>query len=228
MSQTICPQPASSRYKAYVFDLDGTLLDTLADLALACNTTLERHGFPVHPLPSFRIFVGNGFLKLVERALPADFLAKAPRDEVLAILQEAKTFYTEHLRVNTKPYAGIPELVQKLKARGATLAVLSNKPDPQTKALIADIFPGIFTLVYGQRPDVPLKPDPAALLGILAELGVTKEETVYVGDTGTDMETGRRAGLFTIGVSWGFRTEEELRSTGADAVVQHPDELAQF
>lgn len=223
-----CARSGQSGHRAYVFDLDGTLLDTLADLALACNTVLERHGFPVHPLPSYKIFVGNGFKKLVERTLPADFLASAAPEDVLALLQEAKTFYTEHLRVSTKPYEGIRELVQTLKERGAVLAVLSNKPDPQTNTLIQDIFPGIFTLVRGQRPDVPLKPDPAALLGMLEELALTTAETAYIGDTATDMETARRAGLFAIGVAWGFRTEEELRANGADVVVHQPAEILQF
>ena len=212
-----------SPHKAFVFDMDGTLLDTLADLALACNTMLERHNMPVHPLQSYKIFVGNGFRKLVERALRG---TPAPgTEEFEALMQEAKTFYTEHMRVNTKPYDGILPMLQALKEQGKVLAILSNKPDPQTRALAEDYFPATFALVRGQRPNVPLKPNPEALFAMIDELGLARDEVAYVGDTATDMETARNAGLFAIGVTWGFRDEAELVANGAHTIVHHPSEI---
>lgn len=212
-----------TQHKALVFDMDGTLLDTLADLALACNTMLERHNMPVHPVQSYKIFVGNGFRKLVERALRGN---PAPETaEFEALMHEAKTFYTGHMRVNTVPYEGILPMLQTLKEQGKILAILSNKPDPLTRSLAEDFFPSTFALARGQRPDVPLKPNPEALLAMIDELGVERDEVAYVGDTATDMKTARNAGLFAIGVTWGFRDEAELLANGANAIVHHPSEI---
>ncbi|MBU3832072.1 MAG: HAD family hydrolase [Candidatus Desulfovibrio faecigallinarum] len=214
---------SSTPHKCFVFDMDGTLLDSLADLALACNTMLERHNLPVHPVQSYRVFVGNGFKKLIERALGGNPAPGSPKFE--ALMQEAKTFYSEHMCVHTKPDEGIVSMLHALGEQGTVLAILSNKPDPLTSSLAEDFFPSTFALVRGQRPNVPLKPNPEAVLAMIDELGFAKGDVAYVGDTATDMQTARNAGLFAIGVTWGFRDKKELEDNGADVVVHHPSEL---
>ena len=176
-----------------IFDLDGTLLDTIGDLAVACNAMLALRGLPQHSYEEYCHFVGNGILRLVERALPEEL--RTP-DNVAAARADFVKYYIDHIDCHTKPYAGIPELLAELAQRGVQLAVASNKFQEGTSKLIARFFPGVeFVAVFGQRPDVPLKPDPAVVEEILARSGVAKEHVLYVGDSGVDMQTARAAGL---------------------------------
>ena len=206
-----------------IFDLDGTLLDTIGDLAVACNEMLARRGLPGHTYADYCHFVGNGILRLVERALPE---ALRTPEQVAAARADFIAYYTDHIDLHTHPYAGIPELLAELHRRGVRLAVASNKFQRGTEKLITRYFPEIpFEAVLGQRPDVPLKPDPAVVGEILAATGVARERVLYVGDSGIDMETASAAGVRSAGVTWGFRSREELQSAGAGALADRPDEL---
>lgn len=204
-----------------IFDLDGTLLDTVDDLANAVNTALSEHGFPIHPREKYFYFVGKGARNLIRRALPEgvdDATYQAVYDRYTAV-------YEENWNVCTKPYPGIPEMIAKLQADGIRMAVVSNKPDDRTKAAISHYFPDTFNVVFGGRDQVPLKPNPAAVEEALSLLGCQAEEAVYIGDTSVDIETGHNAGIFTAGVLWGFRTAEELSAAGADVLCRDTEEL---
>jgi phosphoglycolate phosphatase len=207
--------------RAAVFDLDGTLLNSLGDIALAMNHALAHHGLPTHPLPDYRHFVGEGVRVLVARAVPA-----GREDQHEAVLATYRAFYAEHMLDNTRPYPGIPEVLARLEAEGVKLAVLSNKPDGATRRLVAALLPQVpFGAVYGERPGVPRKPDPTAALGVAAELGVAPGDCAFIGDTAVDMGTARAAGMYGVGVTWGFRDVEELQSHGARALAHTADEL---
>lgn len=209
--------------KLVIFDLDGTLVDTLADLAGAMNTVLARLGYPTHPVPDYRFKVGNGVAKLVERALPEAAREPAVMAEAL---QQFLDYYNRHDMEATAPYAGIPELLRQLRARGMQLAVASNKPHAAAVEIVRHYFGnGLFDCVYGQRPGAPVKPDPAIVRDILLSLHRAPDETLYVGDSAVDMETARRSGLVSVGVLWGFRPESELRAAGARHIVASPDEI---
>ena len=212
--------------RSFIFDLDGTLLDTLADIAGACNRMLAARGLPERPIPAYRQMVGNGFTRLVERALPDGMAASLPKDELTLYIEEGKRNYVEHLMDATVPYPGVAEAVERLAALGCPMAVLSNKPEPMTRALIEHFFPDRFAVIRGGRPGVPLKPDPTAVRDVLAELGDNPAGTLYVGDSNVDMLTARNAGLPGVGVAWGFRGEAELREAGARVVVREAAELA--
>ncbi len=206
-----------------IFDLDGTLLDTIGDLAVACNAMLALRGLPQHSYEEYCHFVGNGILRLVERALPE--VLRTP-ENVAAARADFVKYYIDHIDCHTKPYAGIPELLQELTRRGVRMAVASNKFQAGTEKLIARFFPGVeFVAVFGQRPDVPLKPDPAVVDEILARARTPKERVLYVGDSGVDMQTARAAGVRSAGVTWGFRDREELQAAGACQLVDRPDQL---
>ncbi|MBD5641964.1 MAG: HAD-IA family hydrolase [Desulfovibrio sp.] len=205
-----------------VFDLDGTLLDTLADIASACNTVLAWHGYPQHPLEAYRQMVGNGFDRLVERAVPQD--RKPDAGALAALTLETRQYYASHIMEFTRPYPGMPEALATLKDRGFRLGALSNKPDEMTRELIASFFPGVFAQVRGAMPDVPLKPDPQALLAMYAALGATRK--AYVGDSNVDMQTAKNAQAYPVGVAWGFRGPAELAEAGAAVVLDSPAELA--
>lgn len=204
-----------------VFDLDGTLLDTLADIGTACNTVLARHGYPQHPLAAYRQMVGSGFDKLVDRAVPQD--RKPDACALAKLTQEARHYYAEHMMEQTRPYPGMEQALQLLLERGFRLGALSNKPDAMTQALIQHYFPGIFTAVQGARPDMPLKPDPQALLAMYAGLSTTRN--AYVGDSNVDMQTAHNAGAYAVGVAWGFRGSAELADAGAGIILISPAEL---
>jgi phosphoglycolate phosphatase len=207
--------------RAVLFDLDGTLADSLADLANATNWALTQLGCPTHPLESYRYFVGEGARLLCARALPAD--KQNLVDDALRLMRER---YDAHCFDLTKLYAGIPELISALAERHYRLAVLSNKPDIFTKRMIAHYFsPSPFTVVRGQMSNVPLKPDPAAALQIAQELGVPPAQWLYLGDTNTDMRTARAAGMHAVGVLWGFRDRNELFESGAEHIVGKPQEV---
>ena len=176
-----------------IFDLDGTLLDTIGDLAAACDAVLAARGLPQHTYEEYCHFVGNGILRLVERALPEPL--RTP-ELVESVRADFVRYYTAHIDIHTKPYPGIPELLAELTRRGIRVAVASNKFQAGTEKLIRLFFPEIpFAAVFGQRPGVPLKPDPAVVGEILARTGVSREQVLYVGDSGVDMETARAAGV---------------------------------
>jgi phosphoglycolate phosphatase len=210
-----------SRIAAVLFDLDGTLADTLADLAHATNFALARLGCPPHPVAKYRYMVGDGARNLLLRALPADRAHLA--EEGVKLMRQ---HYEAHCFDQTRLYPGIVELVAALAARGCPLAVLSNKPDDFTKRMVAHYFrPSPFAIVAGQLADVPLKPDPAAALQIAAQLAVPPGQWFYLGDTNTDMRTACAAGMHAVGVLWGFRERDELLESGAERLVAKPGEV---
>ena len=188
-----------------IFDLDGTLLDTIADLGTATNHALTRLGFPTHPIDDYRFMVGNGISRLIERALPpehrdASTLATA-REHFLA-------FYGDHCMDLSAPYPGIPELLAGLIRKGVKVAVASNKYHAAVVRLIGHFFPDVpWTAVEGHRPERPTKPDPTIVDAILSIAGTPKADTLYVGDSGVDMDTAHNAGIESVGVTWGFRPE---------------------
>jgi phosphoglycolate phosphatase len=210
-------------YKGVMFDLDGTLLDTITDLATSANTVLTRLGFSAHPVASYKQFVGDGIAMLTCRALPEN-----KRDEatVRSCTAAIRYEYTLRCKDATIVYDGIHELLGTLMKSGYILAVLSNKPDALTKHLIHHYFPEIrFAGIFGERDNVPHKPDPTAALEILTNLGVEPEQCVYLGDSKTDMETAVAAGMYPVGVLWGFRGAQELLCHGARALIEYPTDL---
>lgn len=214
------PLLACMAIRAVVFDLDGTLVDTLADIAWAINAALRATGLPTHPLCALRRFVGRGAAHLAACVTPAHEQHRSA--EVFARFQQ---FYAARLVVESRPYDGVEPMLASLSARGVSLAVLSNKPDALTKQIVLELFPERFAAVYGQRDDVPMKPDPAALHAIAAQLGVRTDELTMVGDSGVDVTTAKNAGALAVGVTWGYRPETELVHAGAHHVIAHPSAL---
>lgn len=213
-------------YAAVLFDLDGTLLDTLADLGNAVNRTLEAHGLPTHPLDAYRNFVGDGVYKLIERALPAD---RRDPQTFESCLQTYRKDYARNWNVQTRPYPGIAELLDELIARRIRLAVLSNKPDEFTQVCVRQLLGRWrFDVVLGARDDIPPKPDPASALEIARRLELSPGQFIYLGDSGVDMQTARAAGMTCVGALWGFRTREELQAAGAQKLIRHPLELLEL
>ena len=212
------------RYKAILFDLDGTLLDTLEDRATAANRALGTLGLPAHPTDAYRVFVGDGLRTLAERILPGEQRSAAQVDALVAAFERE---YSRTWNERTAPYAGVPEMLDRLTGDGYRMSVLSNKPDAFTRLCVEQLLPHwTFAPLYGQRPGVPKKPDPAAALAIAAELGLDPAEVLYLGDTATDMHTARAAGMAAVGVLWGFRSADELHAAGARHLITHPGELA--
>lgn len=209
-----------------IFDLDGTLLDTIGDLAAACNAVLAPRGLPQHSYAEYCHFVGNGIMRLVERALPEEL--RIP-ELVAAVRADFVEYYTAHIDLLTKPYDGIEELVAELSGCDVRMAVASNKFQAGTEKLIRRFFPSVaFDAVFGQRAGVPLKPDPAVVEEILALTGVARARVLYVGDSGVDMQTASAAGVRSAGVTWGFRDRAELESAGAQHIVDRPAELLEL
>ncbi|WP_294176788.1 HAD family hydrolase [uncultured Selenomonas sp.] len=212
------------QYKAVIFDLDGTLVDSLADLSDSVNLMLESYGFPTHEMEKYRYFVGNGSKKLMERTLPRDKAASA--EFVEEALVKYKAIYKERLLEKTRPYNGVRELLAELKSRGIPLAVCTNKHNDAALTIVKILFaPGTFEEVLGDRPGFPKKPNPATPLEIASHLGVKPDEVAYLGDTSVDMETAVHAGFLPVGVLWGFRPEEELVKSGAKILLKAPLEL---
>lgn len=208
-----------------VFDLDGTLLDTMGDLAEACNYMLSLRGLGSHTREEYAQMVGNGILNLVKRALPEEL-----RTEEYAIAARADflDFYTANIDSYTHPYNGIREVLHTLQNEGWSLAVASNKFDEGTQKLVHTIFPEIaFKAVYGNKEGFPLKPDAALLRIIMEECDATAETTVMIGDSGVDIQTAKNAGVRSIGCTWGFRPRTELEEYGADTIVDTPAEILQ-
>ncbi len=210
--------------QAILFDLDGTLLDSLGDIAGALNHTLGAFGLPQHEVDAYREFVGEGVEQLVDRALGVHAAAHRAR-----VLPAYRAYYREHIAVHTVPYPGVGELLATLVARGVPLCVLSNKPDDATRTLVARFFGDTpFVQVAGHKADVPRKPDPTAALAMAAVLGVDPSYCAFVGDSNIDMQTAAAAGMRGVGVSWGFRGRAELEAYGAAAVIDEPAQLLAF
>lgn len=212
------------RHRAVLFDLDGTLADTLRDIAESVNWALEQVGRPPRPLNDYRYLAGQGVDHLIAHALGPDHQALHAQAKSLYMAR-----YEAHKYDHTAPYGGVPELLDALRQHGLRMAVLSNKPHRDTADMMARTFGRWpFDAVRGAQPGVPLKPDPTAALAIARELDIPPEDWLYVGDTRVDMLTGKGAGMFTVGVLWGFRDEAELRENGADGIIAEPAELLAF
>lgn len=232
-----------------IFDLDGTLLNTISDLGTACNHALAAFGFPLHSLDEYPHLVGNGVNRLIERALPAGHKDEAT---VLSLREVFVPYYDTHNCVHTQPYKGIPELLRTLKQRGFRLAVASNKYQAATAQLVEHFFPDTFDVVFGERPNVPRKPDPQIVHDILTHLSTinsqpstslnTKPSTlnfsqhstlntqliIYIGDSLVDVQTARNAGLPVIACTWGFCSEKELEAARPDYLARHPADILSF
>jgi phosphoglycolate phosphatase len=207
-----------------IFDLDGTLLDTIEDLGDSVNEVLRKRKLPEHSYCDYRDYIGDGMEMLIRRSLPAQ-LASDP--EFLAtVLEDYQAAYGRNWNNKSRPYEGIADCLENLSQNGVKLAVLSNKPHHFTRLCVAQLLPGIhFEEVCGDRDGVPRKPDPGGALAIAAVLGITAGRTMFVGDTDVDISTGLGAGMLAVGVLWGFRGEDELRRAGARHVVARPDEI---
>ncbi len=211
------------RYRAILFDLDGTLLDTIRDLADSMNAVLQRCGLPGHGCEAYKQFVGDGMDVLVRRALPEN---RRDRETVDGCLLAMRAEYSSRWRQQTRSYEGIPDLLDALRDLQIRMAILSNKADDFTREMVRIFFPRwAFDAVVGARPDVPRKPDPTAALGIARGLGIPPGQILYLGDSGTDMQTARAAGMLPVGALWGFRTAAELRANGAQVLIKRPMEL---
>ena len=212
--------------KLAIFDLDGTLLDTIGDLAEACNYMLGLRGLGSHTREEYTKMVGNGILNLVKRALPED---KRTEEYVAAARLDFLAYYTTNIDRYTHPYEGIYEVLRTLQSEGWSLAVASNKVDDGTQKLVRTIFPDThFSAVYGNKEGFPLKPDAALLDLIMQECNATTATTVMIGDSGVDIQTAKNAGVRSIGCSWGFRPRTELEEFGADHIVDAPSEILQI
>ena len=208
-----------------IFDLDGTLLDTIGDLAEACNHMLALRDLAPHTRDEYHKMVGNGILKLVERALPEELRSI---EYVLAAREDFLAYYVDHIDCYTRPYDGIREVLHTLQEEGWTLAVASNKFDSGTKQLVASIFPEVdFRAIYGNKEGFPLKPDAALIDLIIKECGAERETTTMIGDSGVDMQTAKNGGVRSIGCTWGFRSRAELEEWDADVIVDSPLEILQ-
>ncbi len=210
-------------FRAVLFDLDGTLLDTIEDLANCMNSVLGRQGFPGHDIESYKRFVGDGVELLVQRALP-----EGRRDDATIVFSVAamRDEYAKRWSERTQPYKGIPDLLDGLVARGIRMAVLSNKPDDFTKMMVSELLPRRqFEAVLGERPGKGRKPDPQGAFEIASLLGMPPREFLYLGDTNTDMRTATAAGMYPVGALWGFRSAEELIGSGARVLIEKPMDL---
>ena len=209
-----------------IFDLDGTLLDTLEDLADAGNWVCAQHGWPGHPVEAYKRFIGNGAPKLLERITPPD--VEVTEELRRQTLEEFTDYYTAHKSDKTTAYPGMNQAVEQLKAAGLTLAVLTNKPDAAAGPVVERYYPPVFDVVQGALPDVPTKPDPTLLLQLMERIGAKPETTLFVGDSDVDIRTAINGNLHSCGVLWGFRTREELSAEGADHLVQTAQELIDY
>ncbi|MDR0699220.1 MAG: HAD family hydrolase [Tannerella sp.] len=204
--------------KLIIFDLDGTLLNTISDLAHSTNYALKKNGFPAHPVEAYKHFVGNGINKLFERALPE---GGKTEENIHRIRKEFLPYYENHNTDYTQPYEGIPQLLKFVQSKGLKTAVASNKYQQATEKLINRFFPEItFSSVFGQREGIPAKPDPAIVYEILSVAAIAATESLYVGDSGVDMKTASNAGITSVGVTWGFRTRSELETNGAVYIAE--------
>lgn len=209
-----------------IFDLDGTLINSIADLAVAVNLALEKCGYPTHPEEAYCFMVGDGVRKLFERALPE---GERTEENIERIREQFMPYYDLHNADFSRPYEGICELLGELQARGVKMAVASNKYHSATQKLIAHYFPDIrFEIVLGHREGVPTKPHPQIVEDILTQTQVAKENVLYVGDTNVDMQTAKNAKVDVVGVAWGYRPREELAAHNPLAIIDHPSQLIDY
>ena len=210
------------KYKAIIFDLDGTLLNSLIDIADSVNLVLEKHNLPTHQLDDYKLFIGNGLEKLVERALPEN----VTNNEFNKYLSEIREVYSNNQISKTKPYDGVLEMLSELQKRNISINILSNKPIDFTKMVVKHFLGDFkFENVLGAREGIPKKPNPQAVFEIIENLGIDKSEVLYVGDTGTDMQTAENADLTSVGVLWGFRDMEELVENNADYIIEEASKI---
>lgn len=209
--------------KAVLFDLDGTLVNSLTDLANAVNFALKQKGYPTHPTDAFKYFVGDGIPKMIERALPED---KRSDEEISEIKNIFSAVYSKHYADKTYAYKGMPELVDDLKSNGYTVAVITNKAQGMADIVVKSLYGDVFDLIFGKRDSIPAKPDPTAALIAMQQLNVKPEECVFIGDSGMDVATAVNSGAVPIGELWGFRDEEELIKNGARFIIRNPNELS--
>ena len=212
------------KYKLAVFDLDGTVLNTIGGLTHAVNAVLERNGIPVKSKAQVQAMVGNGTRKLIERSL-GEGADPALIEKVFA---EYKEFYRDNCSYDTFPYDGITEMLQALNDAGVKCAVVTNKPDAPAKTLIEEHFGGLICETHGNVPEVPVKPDPTFVFEVMKNAGVQPSEACYIGDSDVDIRTGKNAGIDYISVDWGFRTREFLIENGAGIIFSDPAELASY
>lgn len=211
------------KYKAVLFDLDGTLIDTVDDIGDAANKVLSNRGFPTHSIPTYRLFIGEGARMLLTRALPEE---DRNEDIIDACLKEFIEDYRYNYNIKTNLYDGVPELLDRLQVRGLKLAILSNKPHPMTKDCVAFFLSRWnFDAVLGQHDSIPRKPDPQGALEVAQRLAIPPSSFIYLGDTAIDMKTAVSAGMFPVGVLWGFRSLAELKENGARVVIDAPMQL---
>lgn len=212
-------------FKAVIFDLDGTLLDTLSDLGDSMNSVLKRHDLPVHDIESYKYMIGSGVEFLVRRALPDSI---NDTDEVNEFITEYRAEYEKNWKNKTRPYDGVIDLIKSLQSLGLKVAVLTNKPHDYTEMCIREFFPSVrFDIFVGHRPGKKPKPDPGGAVEIAEIFNVSSDQILYIGDTSVDMETAVAAGMYPVGVLWGFRSEKELLQSGAEDLLHKPEDLLQ-
>ena len=212
-------------YKAVIFDLDGTLVNSLEDLAISTNYALNFYGFPTHETEKYKYFVGDGMLKLIERVLPEE-----NRDEITIkkVFECFFNYYGEHYLDKTAAYEGIHNVLNQLKQDGIKIAVVSNKADKMAKIVVDKIFGDMFDFVVGKREGYPTKPDPKLTLEVIDILGVTPKECAFVGDSGMDMAAAKNSGCLAVGVLWGFREAEELKQNGSDYILENTSSIIEL
>lgn len=209
-------------YKAVLFDLDGTLINTLEDLAAASNYALAAYGYPLRPVEDFKLLAGNGVAVMLERAMPQ---GERTPGRVAELKEKFLEYYAEHYADKTAPYDGVTELLQTLKAKGYKRAVVTNKVEEMARVILDKLYPDCFDLIFGQRDGVPTKPDPTLARMAMEELGVSPAECVFMGDSGVDIQTAVNSGALPVGVLWGFREEGELLENGAKRLISRADQL---
>lgn len=210
-------------YQYVIFDLDGTLLNTLNDLADAGNWVCRNHGWPEHSLEQYKYFVGNGMAKLVERFMPENLRSE---EKIKQTLEEFMPYYNDHKADKTAVYAGIPQVLNRLQQAGVQIAVLTNKAHNVAADVVEEYYPGVFPIVQGALPNMPTKPDPTLLHKLMEHMGAVTENTLFVGDSNVDIRTAKNGMLDSCGVLWGFRSYHELKEEGATYLVETPEELA--
>lgn len=211
------------KFRAIIFDLDGTLIDSLEDLADAMNNVLKKNRFPAHPADAYKYFIGDGMEKLVERALPVE---QRDPETIARCIAAMKREYPGQGGHKTRPYEGIPEVIEAFHRAGLKMAILTNKPDGPTREVVSKLLPKqYFEAVRGAGPEFPLKPDPAGALHLVERFAVAPAQCLFLGDSAVDMQTASKTGIYAAGVLWGFRTADELISAGARMLVKSPADL---
>ena len=213
------------KFKAVLFDLDGTLVNSLIDIADSINKVLQERNFPTHTYPAINDFIGSGLLNLVTKSLPESHKNEAT---IESVFQAMMVKYRENCTNKTIAYEGIIELLDELKSRNIKVAILSNKADELTKKIGLSLCPDYFEIVMGLKSEATKKPNPAAAIEISKDLGFSVEEFLYVGDSGIDMQTAKNANMHAVGVLWGYRPKEELLAEGAQSIINHPLELLEL